>query len=342
EMFWRTKGFGSDLAGERCRRRVGRPAAAPPPPPPRLTELTVLELAARESAGDIEGALRLARYRAGAAPLDESAQLTLMRLLAFAGHQNEALESFAVFRTRLAEQLGADPGPALVELNTAILRGEAVGHNGTAAAAPGPPVDAAARDIDVPEFALPAAIGLRAAPNALLGRAEDLSALAALLPVSRVITVLGPGGAGKTRIANEVGARAAATNRVVLVELASVRAEGADARVEIEAAISATLGLSDVGYNTTTLRPRIDARQRLREAVAARPMLLILDNCEHLIEAVAIVVADLIGVADRLTVLTTSRAPLMITAETVYPLQPLAIDPTGTPAREIFAGPGVA
>ncbi|KIA62725.1 BTAD domain-containing putative transcriptional regulator [Nocardia vulneris] len=301
----------------------------------RLTELTVLELAARESAGDIEGALRLARYRAGAAPLDESAQLTLMRLLAFAGHQNEALESFAAFRTRLVEQLGADPGPALIELNTAILRGEALGHNGTAA--PRPPVDAVARDIDVPEFALPAAIGLRAAPNALLGRATDLSALAALLHVSRVITVLGPGGAGKTRIANEVGARAAAANRVVLVELASVRAEGADARVEIEAAISATLGLSDVGYNTTTLRPRIDARQRLREAVAARPMLLILDNCEHLIEAVAVVVADLIGVADRLTVLTTSRAPLMITAETVYPLPPLAIDPTGSPATELFA-----
>lgn len=302
----------------------------------RLTELTMLELAARESAGDIDGALRLARHRASAEPLDESAQLTLMRLLARAGHQNEALESFVTFRGRLVEQLGADPGPALIELNTAILRGEGLGRNGVAAA--DVPVAAApTTDADPPEPALPAAIGLRAAPNALLGRADELAELDALRQVSRVITVLGPGGAGKTRIANELGARAAATDRVVLVELASVRADGADARVEIEAAISATLGLSDVTYNTTTLRQRVDARQRLREAIASRPMLLILDNCEHLIEDVAVVVADLIGVADRLTVLTTSRAPLMITAETVYPLPPLAIAATGSPATELFA-----
>ncbi|WP_433659768.1 AfsR/SARP family transcriptional regulator [Nocardia sp. CA-128927] len=315
----------------------------------RLAELDALELAARESTGDLDGALRIARFRAGRNPLDEPAQLTLMRLLAVAGRPNEALESFAAFRTRLAEQLGADPGPALVELNTAILRGDSLDRIAPAAAATAPPRGAAipsgngspARPDTSTDFAMPAAIGLRAAPNALLGREADLTALDALLRTSRVVTVLGPGGSGKTRIANEVGARVAHTRSVVLVELASIRAEDTDVVLEIEAAISAVLGLSDVSLGSASaLRNRevvAASRQRLRNAVAARPMTLILDNCEHLIDAVAMVVADLIGVADLLTVLTTSRAPLMITAEAVYPLPPLTIDAAGSPATELFA-----
>ncbi|MEU2036020.1 MULTISPECIES: AfsR/SARP family transcriptional regulator [Nocardia] len=405
-----------------------------------LTELDDLELTAREDGGDVDGALRLARRRAAADPLDETAQQILMRLLATAGRANEALESFAAFRSRLVEQLGADPGPALAALHTAILRGAPVGRGaahpghtgmpgtaggsrgsfasvpmagdaaeppsvvggaparpdstdvsatpsgsrggfapvptkagiaaelapamgriaahpgstGVSAAVGGPrigsvPASTAVSGIADPSSGpapgsgiaepLPAAIGLRAAPNALLGRTADLAALAELLRDSRVVTVLGPGGAGKTRVANEVGARVAGSRPVVLVELASVRAEGADARVEIEAAIAATLGLSDVTFDTAALRSRqaIDARRRLHDAVSARSMLLILDNCEHLIDAVAVVVADLIGVANRLTVLTTSRSPLSITAETVYPLPPLTIDPAGSPATELFA-----
>ncbi|WP_306307063.1 AfsR/SARP family transcriptional regulator, partial [Nocardia abscessus] len=94
----------------------------------RLAELDELELAAREDGGDIDGALRLARRRATADSLDEPAQLTLLRLLAAAGRPNEALESFAAFRSRLADQLGTDPGPALSAAHTAILRGEPIGR----------------------------------------------------------------------------------------------------------------------------------------------------------------------------------------------------------------------
>ncbi|WP_280344572.1 AfsR/SARP family transcriptional regulator [Nocardia abscessus] len=319
----------------------------------RLAELDELELAAREDGGDIDGALRLARRRATADSLDEPAQLTLLRLLAAAGRPNEALESFAAFRSRLADQLGTDPGPALSAAHTAILRGEPIGRlapprpawGGSAPsanegsrsgfAADSTPLAGAA----VAAEPQPAGIGLRAAPNALLGRTDDLAALTALLRDSRVVTVLGTGGAGKTRVANELGARVAGTRPVALVELASVRAEGGDARVEIEAAIAAVLGLSDVTFDTAALRSghTVDLRKRLRDAVSARSMLLILDNCEHLIDAVAVVVADLIGAAHRLTVLTTSRSPLTITAETVYPLPPLTIDPAGSPATELFA-----
>ncbi|MEV0331462.1 BTAD domain-containing putative transcriptional regulator [Nocardia sp. NPDC050717] len=185
------------------------------------------------------------------------------------------------------------------------------------------------------------ALGLRAAPNELLGRADDLDAIAELTRRSRVTTVLGPGGTGKTRVANAVGERLTGTVPVVLVELASVQPEstGANARVDIEAAIGHVIGLGEVMREPGGLRPgmQIDARRRLREALAARPTLLILDNCEHVIEAAAEVVADLVGACAQLTVLTTSRSPLAITAESVYPLAPLAIDTAGSPATDLFS-----
>jgi len=319
----------------------GEPGADLPPGPvaDELAELAAtrwavldeLELAAREASGDLDGAVRMARRIAAARPLDEPAQGVLMRLLAAAGRGNEALETFAAVRGRLADELGADPGPALVELNAAILRGEPM----TVTRAPTP---AAPASPQLESAGAPAAIGLRAAPNPLLGRDADLGALQDLVAESRATTVLGPGGTGKTRVANELGLRMAHRMPVTLIELASVRAAPQDARAEVEAAISAALGVAEVVRDAASLRTRkIDARQRLRDAVAARPMLLILDNCEHLIDAAAEVVADLVGACDRLTVLTTSRAPLEITAETVYPLSPLAIDAHGSPATELFA-----
>ncbi|MEV6333461.1 BTAD domain-containing putative transcriptional regulator [Nocardia vinacea] len=345
----------------------------------RWSELEAIEVAARVAGGDLDGAVAITRRTAAAKPLDEAAHATLMRLLAAAGRPNEALDVFASIRGRLVEELGADPGPALVELNTAILRGDPVpgfpartDHGGVVpkptavvnSVTPADPTvssvadsvarDSAGRDAtaldsigrvsDSAAAAPPSArsaIGLRAAPNALLGRATDLDALAQLLHRSRVTTVLGPGGTGKTRVANELGARVAHRESVVLVELASVRADtaaDADPRADIEAAISTTLGLGEIVRETAWRRSTgySDAGRRLRDALAARPTLLILDNCEHLIDSVAEVVADLVGSCDQLSVLTTSRAPLAITAETVYPLAPLAIDAAGSPATELF------
>lgn len=339
----------------------------------RHAALDLLELSAREAAGDLPGAIDLARGIVAAAPLDESAHAALMRLLAGAGRTSEALDVFATLRTRLVEELGADPGPTLIALNSAILRGEPL--PATAARNSNPRVEqdnsidgavdmdgrsgnspqwgqrragqmlAAAQHFGDKRGAGPepaAAIGLRVAPNALLGRDADLDALERLVRNSRVTTVLGPGGTGKTRVANELGARVAHEKSVVLIELASLRADPggiAETRAEIEATIGATLGVGDVGRESSVLRPARgrDFRQRVREALSVRPMLLILDNCEHLIEPVAEVVADLVGLTEQLTILTTSRAPLEITAETVYPLPPLTIDAAGSPATELFA-----
>ncbi len=339
---------GSDLPQGLVADEVREVAAA------RWAALDSLELNAREELGDVPGALAIARRNAAAEPLDEPAHATLMRLLATDGRANEALEVFAALRKRLGEELGADPGPALIALNMAILRGEPLpGAPTPRAPRPGAELTGVQRvssaqhalnpvpGDDTAQRTTLSAIGLRAAPNPLLGRAADLDTLERLLAESRAVTVLGPGGTGKTRVANELGGRVAAEQAVTLVELASLRADPdglAATCTEIEAAIGATLGMSEYSRETKVLRPNqtIDGHRRLREALSLRPTLLILDNCEHLIDAVAEVVADLVGACDRLTVLTTSRAPLEITAETVYPLPPLAIDSHGSPATDLF------
>ncbi|MDJ0113547.1 AfsR family transcriptional regulator, partial [Rhodococcus erythropolis] len=123
------------------------------------------------------------------------------------------------FRNHLANRLGADPSPALVTLNAELL--------GAPAATP-----RAAR-----------AIGLRAAPNTLLGRDNDIDQIESLLARSRVVTILGPGGAGKTRLAHELGLRGSVNQpgvSVVLVELASLRSSE-----DVIAAIGGTLGISE-------------------------------------------------------------------------------------------------
>ncbi len=306
---------GADLPSGDLARELADDAAT------RASALDLVELTALVSAGALREALPLARSATDRAPLDEQAHGQLMLVLHGLGLGNEALEVFAGLRTRLAEQLGTDPSPRLVELNAAVLTGS---H----------PVQTAAV-IDVETGAShPSSIGLRAAPNSLLGRDADLVAVKQLLDVARVVTVLGPGGTGKTRFAHELGLRAAQRVPVALVELASLRS-GED----VVAAISAVLGVGEVELTPGTglTRARLhDARDRLREALSARPTLLILDNCEHLIDDVAEVVADLVAASDRLTVLATSRAPMAITAESVYPLPPLRIDESGSPATELF------
>ncbi|RVW01150.1 transcriptional regulator [Rhodococcus xishaensis] len=288
--------------------------------------LAATELNALIALGEFERALPKARAITDAAPLDEGAHAVLMECLHGAGRSNEALEVFAGLRDRLAARLGADPSARLVDLNAAILRDGAE------------PVIRAVRDDLSPTrgsepATLPKVIGLRAAPNPLLGRTEDLAALERLLERSRVVTVLGPGGTGKTRVAHALGTRVAGRMPVALVELASVRS-GED----LVAAISGTLGLSESDLRPGTLtRTHIhDVRQRLRDALSTGPSLLVLDNCEHLVDDVAEVVSDLIGASDQLTVLATSRSPMSITAEAVYPLPPLAIGDAESPAAELF------
>jgi predicted ATPase/DNA-binding SARP family transcriptional activator len=262
--------------------------------------------------GDYETALPLALAACAERRLDESAHLELMRALHGLGRTNEALSVFARLRERLADELGSDPSPRISALHTEMLRGESDPRRHRAR--PG----------------TPSAIGIRASPNPLLGRGGDIEDIEDLTRRSRVTTILGPGGTGKTRVAHEIGSRSSPTTAVTLVELASLRSGD-----DVVTTIGATLGISEADMRYVGL-PRArstSARERLREALAARPMLLILDNCEHVIADVADIVADLTAASPGLTVLATSRAPMAITAESVYLLPPLAT----TPAVELFA-----
>lgn len=256
---------------------------------------------------DFESALPLLLRARDRDPVDEQVAADLMQCLHALGRTNDALSVFADLRGLLADRLGTDPSPALVQLNTELLL--------------------------PPASARPVSIGLRASPNALIGRAADIEALEAAMARSRVTTILGPGGSGKTRIAHELGLRASAVRPVAFVELASLR-RGED----VASAITTTLGISEADLKIGGLGiGRVHtAQQRLRDALAQTPSLLVLDNCEHLIETVAQVVDELVSVSEHLTVLVTSRSPLSITAESVYPLPPLQIGGNDSAAVELF------
>ena len=253
--------------------------------------------------GDPNRAAEELRWLATAHPIDETIQADLLRALAAAGRTQEAVAAFAQLHARLRDELGTSPGAELTELHAQLLR-----EQGAPAAAP-------------------VRIGLRAAPNELIGRDADLEAVTALLARSRLVTVLGAGGLGKTRLA-QAAAAASDAPAVIVIELAGVRADG-----DVPLAIASELGISEAtpGGRFADARSRPDLRARVSALLGERPTLLVLDNCEQIIDGVAVWVADALGSVPTLRVLATSRTPLAIAPEAVYPLQPLetAVGETG-------------
>ncbi|TXG91953.1 AfsR family transcriptional regulator [Rhodococcus rhodnii] len=297
-------------------------------------EIAALIVLGRRDPAAAAEAARLAETRSAARPGDETALAQAMVALAGAGRPSDALAQFARYRERIADEFGADPSPALAALNVAILGGDLAAGTGSGEFAPG-------RGDDVPKSGAttdaPAApkrsTGLRASPNPLLGRAADVAVVEELLGWARVVTVAGPGGTGKTRLAHEVGRAAAATRQVAVVELAPLRS--AD---DVVSAVGSALGISelDIAPGARVLGPAQSLRERLPLELGGRSLLLILDNCEHVVDAVADLVAELVASSDRLSVLTTSRAPLRLDSEVVHPLAPLSPDGDDSPAVALF------
>jgi predicted ATPase/DNA-binding SARP family transcriptional activator len=249
-------------------------------------------------------------------PLRERLRAAHMSALYRAGRQREALLSYEALREQLAEELGVDPGPQLSALHQAILQQDpALAPTESAPAArPRPRND------------------LPAPPGELVGRAEDLAAVHELLAVHRVVTLTGPGGVGKTRLATEAARTSIDTHPdgAQLVELAGLTGadptDGAIAEV-----VAAALDLRDeaaaAGLQASAAPSALV--DRIAESLRGRRLLLLLDNCEHVIDAAARFTAALLRAAPDVRVLATSREPLGIAGEHLWTVPPL--DPPQTP-----------
>ncbi|GII57352.1 hypothetical protein Pth03_57410 [Planotetraspora thailandica] len=265
---------------------------------------------ARGRSGAHEGALPLLEEVAADRPYDEELLACLLRSEAAVRGAAAALERYERYRAGLVARLGTEPGPGLARVYAELL----------------------AADRPVRE-------GILFDGSSLLGRDGDIRAVHALVQTNRVVSIIGPGGLGKTRLAHVIG-RNAAQPVAHFVELVGVSSpEG------VVGEVGSALGVRDSvsGRRALTAEQRSDVRARIAQHLDQAPALLILDNCEHVIEAVADLVAFLSVTTRDLRVLITSRAPLSIPAERVYLLGEL---PTGD-AVELFrqrataARPGV-
>ncbi|MCL3819783.1 ATP-binding protein [Aeromicrobium wangtongii] len=229
------------------------------------------------------------------------------------GRANEALTAYERLRTSLADDLGTDPSAELQALHLSILRGER-GPRRTHAS-------------------LPAGL------TSFVGREGAISDLQDALEHHRLVTVLGPGGAGKTRLAIEA-ARATSDRfgAVWLTELAPVTGEDGIVR-----AILSAMGLLEVVVTERAQSgQRPDDRARLLDAVRDARGLLLIDNCEHLVDGVAGLAEDLLAQAPDLRVLTTSREPLRIIGEYAYQLSPLTSPRDGATPEQAMQHSAVA
>ena len=275
--------------------------------------LEELRLTATEERADAEAALGRGAELVteltdlvAAHPLRERLVAALMRALVAAGRDSEALLVYDRAREALADALGADPSPELAALHLALLRGES-----------GRREERNRRT------------NLRAELTTFVGREAGVAAVRELVAGHRLTTLLGPGGAGKTRLATETARTLLGElpDGVWLVELAAIGADGGVA--DVAQATLAGLGLRDALFGGAPGAETADRSgaltDRLVAAVREREALLILDNCEHVIESAAVFADRVLGECRRLRIVATSREPLGITGEALWQVEPLAL-----------------
>ncbi|GAB3169240.1 ATP-binding protein [Streptomyces incanus] len=244
---------------------------------------------------------RLGRHAEAAGPLavaaaehprDEEVLAELLRGEAATAGPSAALTRYEAYRRELREALGTDPGAGLKAVQQELLRGEApvVRH------------------------------GVPHEPNPLLGRNEDIAAVERLLGTSRAVTVVGPGGLGKTRLAYAVSRRA--EQRVVyFVPLAGVTVDA-----DVAAEVASALGAGEGRPGAMSGHAPADLVSGILGVLGSGPALLVLDNCEQVVRGAADLVQALVSSSKDLRVLATSRAPLGLTSEAVYALPELGLD----------------
>ncbi|MEV6589273.1 ATP-binding protein [Streptomyces acidicola] len=244
---------------------------------------------------------RLGRHAEAAGPLavaasehprDEEVLAELLRGEAATAGPSAALMRYEAYRRELRDELGTDPGAGLKAVQQELLRGESpvVRH------------------------------GVPHEPNPLLGREEDIAAVERLLRASRAVTVVGPGGLGKTRLAHAVSRRA--EQRVVhFVPLAGVTVDE-----DVAAEVASALGAGEGRPGAMSGHVPADPVSGILGVLGSGPALLVLDNCEQVVGGAADLVHALVSSSKEVRVLATSRAPLGLTSEAVYALPELGLD----------------
>jgi predicted ATPase/DNA-binding SARP family transcriptional activator len=293
---------------------------------PVVARLTEARLAVAEDRAEVRialghpvDALTELDHLVAAHPLRERLVALRMRALSSVGRTADALADYQRTRKALADELGVDPSAELRTAHLDVLRG------------PAQPRPTPARG----RADLPAPL------TSFVGREAELADAAALLRDRRLVSLVGPGGAGKTRLAVELAAREATRSggRVWFVELAPVR-EGAGL-ADVAPAVLSALDLRDVRILDSSAGPPRPPVERLVEQFGGGQALLVLDNCEHLLGGAAELADLLLRRCPHLSVLATTREPLAITGEASYRVGPLDLPVDRTSLAEACAAPAV-
>jgi predicted ATPase/DNA-binding SARP family transcriptional activator len=283
----------------------------------RLEELRLVALDERADAllglGREQEAVAQLQRTAGKHPMRERSVAQLMLAWYRSGRQADALAAYEALRRALADELGIDPSPALQRLHLQVLKQapDLVARPTVPAVEPAREVASAAPE-PASRLTLPVPL------TRLIGRDPEVDRVEALLHRHRLVTLTGPGGAGKTRLAAEVAGRLSESQPLVgWVDLAATRDTDS-----VTSAVVAAIGLQPVpgaaAFTATQVRNLCGV--------------LLLDTCEHVIAPLRALLRDLLGQAPQLAVLASSRRPIGVPGEMAWPVSPLSLpDPEGDP-----------